>query len=101
MKTEMKIEVDLSPDDLAETFINWSDDEQGEFFNLVGKHFKESDFNSEMQVCALSDHIKKDGRDFIYTLANFIKVRFNPGNREKYNMLIDYYKGADNLRRPL
>ncbi len=98
MNTKVEVEVVLTPDQLAEVFISWSDHEQGKFLNLIGKHFKESKFDAEMQCCHLADHVTKTGRDFIYTVANFIKVRGIPLNSPKLNPLINSYDG-DSLRQ--
>lgn len=86
MKTE--IEIDLSIDELAELFIQWDDRKQAGFINLIGKHFKQADFNAELQCCHMADHIEKLGKDFIYTLTNFLKVQKITYKSGHYNMLI-------------
>ncbi len=93
MDYETTIKIVLTSDQLAEVFIGWGNDEQAEFFNLIGQHFKEADFNAELQCCYISDDINKAGKDFIYTLANFIKVHKLPPNSPKINMLINSYDG--------
>ncbi|MCP4648837.1 MAG: hypothetical protein GY853_01975 [PVC group bacterium] len=91
---KVETEIKLTPDILAKIFINWGDDEQALFINLVGKHFKESDFDAELQCCYISEHIKKEGKDFIYTLANFVKVqKFDTGSPH-FNMLSATYEGS-------
>ena len=92
MKTKIEVELDLTPDQLAEAFISWGDDEQSEFLNLIGTHFKQADFNAEMQCCILADRINKDGRDFIYTIANFVKVRGISCGSPKEGTLINSYE---------
>jgi len=72
---KVNIEIDLTPDDLANLFIECSSDEQGEFLNSVGKHFKRSDFDAELQHLIITDEINEDGKHFIYTLANFLKMQ--------------------------
>lgn len=89
MKTE--IEVYLTPDDLAETFINLGSDEQANFLNLIGAHFKKADFNAEGQCCYIADDVNKDGRDFIYTVANFVKARGVSCGSPKEIVLLNYY----------
>ncbi len=95
MKTE--IERNLSPDDLAEVFIHWGSDEQANFLNLIGTHFKQADFDAEGQCCWLAEDVNKNGRDFVYTLANFIKVRGIPDSSPKLDALINHYE-CDSLR---
>ena len=95
MKTE--IEINLTPDQLAEAFIHWGSDKQAEFINLIGLHFKRADFDAESQCCYLAKDIDKDGRDFIYTVSNFVKVRGLPTGSPKERHLINYYPG-DSLR---
>ena len=95
MKTE--IEIDLTPNQLAELFVQWGSDEQANLLNLIGEHFKKADFNSERQCCYLADDINKDGRDFLYTVANFVKVRGIPTGSPKENTLINSYD-CDSLR---
>jgi len=75
---KIQIDVDLTPDQLAEAFISWGSDEQASFINLVGLHFKKANFNAEMQCCYLVDDINTNGRDFLYTLSNCMKVRGIP-----------------------
>lgn len=98
MEYETNIKVVLTPYQLAEIYIGWCDNEQAEFINLIGQHFKSAKFDAELQCCYLSDHIDKNGKDFIYTLANFIKVQKLPSNSPKINILINSYNG-DSLRR--
>lgn len=67
---------------LARMFVNAGDDEQSEFLNLVGKEFKQAKKRwekgpltaAEMQCCFLSEYINQDGKDFIYCLANFLRL---------------------------
>ncbi len=89
MKTE--VEIDLTPDQLAEAFVNCGSDKQGRFLNLTGKYFRASGFNAEMQCRGIADYIEKDGRDFIYTVANFLKVRGIPCGSPKEDTLINSY----------
>ncbi len=88
---KQEVEINLTPEQLAELFIRWRNDEQGEFINLIGKHFKASNFNSEGQVCSIAEEIKKDGKDFVYTLANFIKAQKFSSQSKHFDMLINYY----------
>jgi len=97
MDIKKEVKTKLTPDDLAEIFISWGDDEQGEFINLIGKHFKEADFDAELQCCYVSDRINKLGRDFIYTMANFIKTQKFKDTSPHYNRLINTYD-EDTLR---
>ena len=96
MKTT--IDVNLTPDDLAEMFIGWGSIEQADFFNLIGKHFKQADFDSEGQVCSISYKIKKNGKDFIFTLANFVKSATVPADSPHQEHLLNAYE-CDSLRR--
>jgi len=89
MKT--KIDIDLTANQLAEMFIHWQSDEQAKFFNLIGKHFKKCDFDSEAQCCWLTNDIDKLGKDFIYTIANFLKAQKLNINSPHHNMLINHY----------
>lgn len=89
MKTE--IEIDITPDQLAEMYITWDSKQQADFINLIGKHFKDANFDSELQCCYTAKDIDKNGRDFIYTLANFIKVRGVSSSSPKQNTLINSY----------
>jgi len=91
MHTSINVELNLTPDQLAEVFINWGSDEQANFFNLIGKHFKECDFNAELQCCYLADDINKHGKDFIFTVSNFVKCR-GITNYEKSDVLINSYE---------
>lgn len=92
MKTTVEIQLDITPDQLVKCFINWSGNKQANFLNKIGKHFKEADFNAETQCCSLSSDIDKNGRDFIYTLANYIKVRRIKCGSPKEDVLINYYE---------
>ena len=90
---KQEIEIALTPDQLAEIFIHWGNDEQAEFINLIGEHFKKADFNAELQCCYMSDDIEKLGKDFIYTLANFLKVQKFTSKSPHYDRLINTYAG--------
>lgn len=92
MKTQ--IEIEITPDQLAESFVNWRSDEQAKFFNLIGSHFKKAPFNAESQCCYLVDDINNDGKDFIFTVANFLKARGIPCGSPKENILLNFYKGG-------
>jgi len=87
MKTE--INIDLSIDKLAEMFISWDDKKQANFINRVGFHFKHADFDAELQCCYMSDHITKLGKDFIYTMTNFLKVQKFTDKSKHFDMLIN------------
>jgi len=93
MQFKKEIEINTSPKDLAGVFINWGSDEQANFINLVGELFKKADFNAELQCCYVSDNITKFGRDFIYTMANFIKVKKFKDTSPHFNRLINTYDG--------
>jgi hypothetical protein len=95
MKTE--IEIDVKSEQLAELFINWDNAEQAMFINLIGEHFKMADFDAEGQCCSITKEITKLGKDFIYTLANFLKVQKVSWRSGHYDMLINMYDG-DTLR---
>ncbi|GAH07671.1 unnamed protein product, partial [marine sediment metagenome] len=45
MKTE--IDINLTPEQLAEMFIHWNDEKQASFINSIGLSFKRSDFDGE------------------------------------------------------
>jgi hypothetical protein len=99
MKTE--IEITLTPDMLAEMYIRWDNEEQADFLNLVGEHFRKCDFDAELQCCYLSKHINKHGRDFIYTVANFHKARGIPCGSPKERVLLNSYNGESlNMEEP-
>jgi len=87
MKTE--IDIDLSINDLAEMFIGWDDEKQAEFINMIGLCFKRADFDAEMQCCHMAEHITKLGKDFIYTMTNFLKVQKFSDTSKHFNMLIN------------
>jgi hypothetical protein len=89
MKTE--IEINLTPEQLAASFIHWSSDEQANFINLIGKQFKLCDFSAEEQCCWLANDINKDGKDFIFTVANFLKCIGLPSSSPKIDTLINSY----------
>jgi len=95
MKKE--IEINLTSNQLAEIFINWGNDEQARFINLIGEHFKQADFNAELQCCYISDEITKYGKNFIYTLANFLKVQKFKDSSPRFEMLINTYEDNDGL----
>lgn len=90
---DVNVKIFLTPDQLAEMFIFWSDGEQGKFLDLVGQHFKDAEFDAELQCCYLADNITKAGRDFIYTVANFLKVRGICSGSPKESTLINTYPG--------
>lgn len=92
-KYSKEVEIDLTADDLAEIFISWGDDYQGAFINLIAEHFKKADFDAEMQCCYIASMINKDGKDFIYTLANFLKVEKFDYKSKKFDRLINTYPG--------
>jgi len=96
-KLKKEIEISMTPDDLAELFIGWGSDEQAKFINLIGEHFKKADFDTELQCCYVSDDITKLGKDFIYTLANFLKVQKFKDSSPHFNRLINTYDG-DTIR---
>lgn len=98
MNIKAHVDIFLTPDQLAEAFISWGDGEQGKFLDLIGRHFKDSKFDAELQCCYLAGNVTKDGRDFIYTVANFLKVRGIPSSSPKLNQLIDSYD-CDGLYR--
>jgi len=91
MDIEKKVAISLTASDLADVFISWGDDEQGTFINLIGEHFKKADFDAELQCCHMAERINKFGRDFIYTLANFIKVQKFTDKSPHYNRLINTF----------
>jgi hypothetical protein len=88
---ELNAKATVTSKQLAEYFIGLGSDEQAEFLNLIGESFKKADFNAEMQCCWLAKDIDKNGRDFIYTVANFVKVRGVSG--PKVDTLINSYPG--------
>lgn len=92
MNTKIEVELKLTPDQLAEAFICWGSDEQARFLNLIGEHFKKADFNAELQCCYMVNDIAKSGRDFVYTVANFLKVRGIPSGSPKEDTLINHYE---------
>ena len=91
MKKE--IDINLTPGQLAEMFINWGSDDQGKFINLIAESFKEADFNAEMQCLSITDEITKSGKDFIYTLANFLKAKKFKDSSPHFERLINTYDG--------
>jgi hypothetical protein len=87
----------ISAQELAQMFVDSGSDEQAEFINQIGKEFKKARERwgkagsaAEMQCCYLSDDIDQDGKDFIYCLANYLKMR-GLGDK-RYN---EYYDGKD------
>jgi len=85
------VDITLRPDELAELFISMDSVEQAHFINLIGEAFNNCDFDAEMQCCYIADTVNKDGRDFLYTVSNFVKVaKFNT-NSPKIDMLINHY----------
>ena len=94
MKYKTEIEVDISHSQLAEMFIGWGDDQQAGFFNLIGKHFKAAEFSAETQCCYISGEVDQNGKDFIYTLANFLKVQKIPCSSPKEATLLNSYPGG-------
>ena len=91
MKYKTEIEIDITPDQLAEMFVCWSDCEQSEFINLIGHHFKKVSWHGEGQICSIAYKVDQIGKDFIYTLANFLKVTKIKCNSPKHNDLINAY----------
>jgi len=59
-------------------------------FEDLGKAFKESGFNYEMQYCYIVDSIDKDGKDFIFAVANFLKARGLTSSPKLTTMLETY-----------
>jgi hypothetical protein len=86
-----KVKITMTPDELAEMFIFWDNHKQAKFINLIGQHFKSADFPAELQCCYISQHITKLGRDFIYTLANFLRVQKFTDKSPHYDRLINTY----------
>ena len=97
MDYEIKSKIKITPEQLAEVFISWGDDEQAEFINLIGQSFKKADFDAELQCCYMSDRITKHGKDFIYTLANFLKVQKFTDKSPHFDRLINTFE-HDTLR---
>jgi hypothetical protein len=91
MKVTNNIENDITPQQLAAAFVNGGSDEQAEFFNLIGKCFKEAEFDAELQCCYIADDINKDGKDFLFTLSNFLKAR-GIGSDSKITTLLGVYE---------
>lgn len=89
MKKELEIE--MTPSELAEVFVNWGDDEQAEFIDLIGAHFKAVDWDSQMQVLCMSKRLSRNASDFIFTAANFLKARGFDWNSPKYDWMINFY----------
>ncbi|ACL06281.1 hypothetical protein Dalk_4603 [Desulfatibacillum aliphaticivorans] len=86
-----QVEVNICPQEAAEIFSEWSDEDQAKFFSLIGERFRAAKWG-ETQTNYMADCIDKSGRDFIYTLANFMKVRGIPDTSPKYNKLICSYE---------
>lgn len=97
MKFKKEISINLSAQTLADVFINWDSKKQSDFINLVGLSFKRADFDAELQCCYISDEITKFGKDFIYTLANFVKATKFLDSSPHFDRLITTYK-HDTLR---
>ena len=95
MDYETTITVKLTAHQLAEIFITWGSREQGEFLSLVGAAFKSAPWDAESQCYFISHDIGKDGKDFVLTLANFIKAK-GIKNDSKVGVLLNSY-GCDNL----
>ena len=95
---KIKVDIKLTADQLAEVFVHSGSDEQAKFINLIGEHFKKSEFPAELQCCYMVDDINKSGKDFIYTLANFLKVQKFSDKSKHYDGLINTYDG-DGLNR--
>lgn len=92
MKTKVEVEIELDIELLAECFINMNSWQQAEFLNLIGTHFKKAPFDYEWQCCYIAKDMDKNGRDFVYTVANFLKVRGISNESPKINMLINSYR---------
>jgi hypothetical protein len=92
-KIKTEVEIPIGPYEIAEIFINMDDHDQALVLNKIGKLFKKADFNAEMQCCAISDKITKSGKDFLYTMANFVKVQKFKGHEPHFGMLINTYLG--------
>jgi len=86
-----RVEIDLTPDQIAEFFISMESYEQSRFLNMIGKHFKDAHFDAEYQCLWLAKEIDKDGRDFIYTVANFLKARGISFGAPKEKALLNSY----------
>jgi len=69
------VETNININEVSEAFVLSGSDEQAAFFNNVGKAFKDCGFNDELQCCYIVDDIDKNGKNFIFTLANFLKAR--------------------------
>ena len=96
----MKIEIEpnITHDQLATIFINWGSDEQANFLNIIGRQFKNADWNAEGQCCWIADDINKDGKDFLYTMSNFVKVQKFTMYSKHFGHLINTYE-TDGLHK--
>ena len=91
MELKQEVTLNITPEKMAAQYVRWGSDQQGRFLNLVGKAFKDANYDAETQVCYLVDDVNKDGRDFVYTVANFLKVRGIPCGSPKEDTLINSY----------
>jgi hypothetical protein len=94
---KMEADIDLTPNQLAEMFVNWGNHEQALFLNLIGLNFRKVEWDGEWQCHSITEEIDNNGRDFIYTLANFLKVKNIPSTSPKFNHLIDFYPDCESL----
>ena len=74
---EIKIELDkfINSSTLAEMFIHWGNYKQAEFFNSIGKCFKNANFHTEIRCSHIINNIDGNGRDILYNLATSLKAK--------------------------
>jgi len=83
-------EIDVSMEEIFSTFVHSGSDDQAKFFNTIGKAFKESGYDFEMQYIGIVNDLNKDGKDFIYTLANFLKAKGMASSPKMETLLSSY-----------
>ena len=71
--TLKELTVDLR--DIAKTWVDSSGHEQAKLFNELGRAMKPVSYNTETQICYLSDDLDENGKWLIEELAAFLALR--------------------------
>ena len=71
--SKMDIEMDVSPDDLAEEFWRWDSEKHAEFFNHLGRISKDK-LIFQLQYLMDSKVLNGHGRDAMAAIGNYAKV---------------------------
>jgi len=92
MSYKTQIEIDISPVELAKVFSQYGSDEQALFFSTVAEEFKNfPSCGGDMQFVYMAKDMGVKGKNWIYTLANYLKTKHIDVNAPKFDMLSKSY----------